>query len=329
MVVFFRNISCFKILSIIKYKPLMLNYYQTTLDQNITFEGVGLHSGKASKITILPGKANEGITFKRVDLDENNIIRSCFKNVPSAKLCTTLQNRNGIKVSTVEHLLASLYISGIDNAVIEIDNEEVPIMDGSAKFFLDKLQVAKIKILNSKRKYIKILKKVELIDGLRKISIEPSNSFEVDFKLNYENKIIGQQRNIVNFHKDDLTDIIESRTFCLFEDVEKIKKFGLAKGGSLENAIVVDQDKVLNKTGLRNKKEFVNHKILDLAGDFLLFGQRVLGKVVCNHGGHELTNMFLRKLYNTDSSFSTVELRDNLVIAQSELPLSVKEAVNA
>jgi len=226
-------------------------------------------------------------------------------------------------------LLASLYISGIDNAVIEIDNEEVPIMDGSAKFFLEKLQVAKIKILNSKRKFIKILKKVELIDGLRKISIEPSNSFEVDFKLNYENKIIGQQRNIVNFHKDDLTDIIESRTFCLFEDVEKIKKFGLAKGGSLENAIVVDQDKVLNKTGLRNKKEFVNHKILDLAGDFLLFGQRVLGKVVCNHGGHELTNMFLRKLYNTDSSFSTVELRDNLVIAQSELPLSVKEAVNA
>ena len=307
----------------------MLNYYQTTLDQNITFEGVGLHSGKASKITILPSKANEGITFKRVDLDENNIIRSCFKNVPSAKLCTTLQNRNGIKVSTVEHLLASLYISGIDNAVIEIDNEEVPIMDGSAKFFLDKLQVAKIKILNSKRKYIKILKKVELIDGLRKISIEPSNSFEVDFKLNYENKIIGQQRNIVNFHKDDLTDIIESRTFCLFEDVEKIKKFGLAKGGSLENAIVVDQDKVLNKTGLRNKKEFVNHKILDLAGDFLLFGQRVLGKVVCNHGGHELTNMFLRKLFNNNSGLSITENLDNTISKETFLKSTAKIAVNA
>ena len=292
----------------------MLKILQTTLKETVNFQGIGLHSGKKSKVSILPAKANQGIIFKRVDLNNNNLIQANYKNVSSAKLCTTLENSSGAKVSTVEHLLAALYISEIDNAIIEINNEEVPIMDGSAKEFLKILNKAGIKNLNAKRKYLKILEKIEFVDGSRNISIEPSKtSFKVDFQLNYENRLIGKQRNIVNFQTDDLEDISSSRTFCLFEDIEKIKKIGLAKGGSLDNAVVVDQEKVLNDDGLRNEKEFVNHKILDLAGDFLLSGYRIVGKVVCFQGGHELSNMFLRKLLKSKSSYTTIELNLNLV----------------
>ena len=289
----------------------MHDIYQKTITNTLYFEGIGLHSGKSSKITILPGNAGQGIIFKRIDLAKNNLVVANYKSVSSAKLCTTLENDHGIKVSTVEHLLAALYISGIDNALIEIDNEEVPIMDGSAQDFLKILDKTETKTLSKKRQYLKILNKVELIDGKRKISIEPNEkSLEVDFQLDYENKIIGNQRNSINFHYDNLDEVTESRTFCLFEDIEKIKKAGLAKGGSLDNAIVVDGNKVLNKGGLRNKKEFVNHKILDLAGDFLLSGHRVLGKVVCSQGGHELTNMFLRKLFNSTLSYEKLELKN-------------------
>ena len=292
----------------------MLKILQTTLKETVNFQGIGLHSGKKSKVSILPAKANQGIIFKRVDLNNNNLIQANYKNVSSAKLCTTLENSSGAKVSTVEHLLAALYISEIDNAIVEINNEEVPIMDGSAKEFLKILNKAGIKNLNAKRKYLKILEKIEFVDGSRNISIEPSKtSFKVDFQLNYENRLIGKQRNIVNFQTDDLEDISSSRTFCLFEDIEKIKKIGLAKGGSLDNAVVVDQEKVLNDDGLRNEKEFVNHKILDLAGDFLLSGYRIVGKVVCFQGGHELSNMFLRKLLKSKSSYTTIELNLNLV----------------
>ena len=223
-----------------------------------------------------------------------------------------------------------MYIAGVDNATIEIDNEEVPIMDWSAQDFLEVLNKTDITSLNKKRKYLKVLNSVELIDGERKISISPSDqSLEVDFQLNYENKIIGNQRNLVNFKKDNLKDVSNSRTFCLFEDIEKIKKAGLAKGGSLDNAVVVDKDKVLNDGGLRNQKEFVNHKILDLAGDFLLSGYRIIGKVTCYQGGHELTNMFLRKLLNLKSSYESLELEDIAISKKVTPNHSVKIAVNA
>ncbi len=293
------------------YIVFMQDVYQKTISNSKSFEGIGLHSGKKSKITILPGKDDQGIVFKRIDLKQNNYVKANYESVSSAKLCTTLENDHGVKVSTVEHLLAALYIVGVDNAIIEIDNEEVPIMDGSAKDFLEVLNKSETISLTKKRKYLKIIDKVELIDGERKISIEPSEfSFEVDFQLNYENKIIGKQRNNVNFYTDNLDDVSKSRTFCLFEDIEKIKKIGLAKGGSLENAVVVDDNNVLNKDGLRNEKEFVNHKILDLAGDFLLSGHRVLGKVFCYQGGHELTNMFLRKLLSSKLAFKNIELEN-------------------
>ena len=292
----------------------MNEIYQKTICRPIIFQGIGLHSGKNSKIAVLPGTSDQGIIFKRVDLKKNNIVLANYESVSSAKLCTTLENEQGVKVSTVEHLLAALYVAEIDNAIIEIDNEEVPIMDGSAKDFLISLKKTPVKILEKKRKYLKILNKVELLEGEKKISIEPNNSsLEVNFQLNYKNEIIGKQKNQINFCFDDLNDVTNSRTFCLYEDIEKIKKAGLAKGGSLENAIVVDANKVLNEGGLRNEKEFVNHKILDLAGDFLLSGYRVLGKIKCYQGGHELTNKFLRKLLNQKSSIKTIEMTNKLV----------------
>jgi len=306
-----------------------MEIYQKTISEPISFEGIGLHSGKNSRVTIIPGEVNQGIVFKRTDLQSKNLVKANYKNVTSAKLCTTLENNDGVKISTVEHLLAALYITGIDNVIIEIDNEEVPIMDGSAKFFLNLIQNSQIKRTNEKIKYIKILEKVELIDGSRSISIEPNDNFEVDFQLNYQNKIIDKQRNVINFQKDDLNDVVEARTFCLYEDIEKIKKLGLAKGGSLDNAVVVQGDKVLNIEGLRNQKEFVNHKILDLAGDFLLSGYRILGKIECHQGGHELSNMFLRKLLKFTNNYSIIELESTVISKKLNSEQAIKLAVNA
>ena len=308
----------------------MFQIYQQTLSKPVSFKGIGLHTGENSSLTIFPAKENTGILFKRVDLLKNNLIKANYRNVSSAKLCTTLENEHGAKVSTVEHLLAALYIAEIDNAIIEIDTQEIPIMDGSAKEFLSLLKKTEKTTLEKKRKFLKIKNYLDLNKGRKKISAEPRNfEFEIDFQLNYENKIIGNQRNHVNFNLDSLDEIIESRTFCLYEDIEKIKKNGLAKGGSLDNAIVVEREKILNKEGLRNTKEFVNHKILDLAGDFLLSGYRVIGKVVCQQGGHELTNMFLRKLFNSKNSFEIVELENFVVSKKERSNQSIKIAVNA
>ncbi len=308
----------------------MSNEYQKTLSEPITFTGIGLHSGQTSTITIFPGEEDQGIIFRRKDLKEKNLIEANFKNVTSAKLCTTLENSYGVKVSTVEHLLAAFYISGIDNAIIDINCEEIPIMDGSAKDFLDLLSKQKTKTFSKKRKYLKISEKIELKEGKKIISIEPNEeSLIVNFQLDFKNEIIGKQKNVVNFQNDNLEDIISSRTFCLFEDIEKIKKAGLAKGGSLNNAIVVKEDKVLNEGGLRNKKEFVNHKILDLAGDFLLSGYRIMGKVKCIQGGHELTNKFLRKVFNHKSILSANENSNHTITNNSAVKELTKIAVNA
>ena len=309
---------------------MMLRIYQQTLSKPIIFKGIGLHSGKNSTIRILPGEVDQGIIFKRTDLKENNIIHANFKNVSSAKLCTTLENEYGVQVSTVEHLIAAFYISGIDNALVEINNEEIPIMDGSAADFINEIKKQDLKELDKKRRYIKILKNIELVEKEKKISIDQGkHTLEVKFNLNYKNKIIGSQENTVDFENNDLEDVINSRTFCLYEDIENIKKLGMAKGGSLENALVVDTDKVLNEDGLRNKNEFVNHKILDLAGDFLLSGHRILGNVKCQHGGHELTNKFLRKLMKNKSAFKYFEVKEMVISENIKSIQSTKIAVNA
>lgn len=307
----------------------MLEIKQKTISKTATFKGVGLHSGKISTVKIHPADADHGIVFKRIDLKNNNIIKANFSNVSSARLCTTLENENGVKVSTVEHLMAALYFSGIDNALVEVNSDEIPILDGSAKEFLNIIKQKNVKTQIKNRKYLKIEKKIELVDGDRRISIEPSNNnLEVEFHLEYENKIIGKQNNNIDCSSKNLDEIINSRTFCLFKDIEKIKKAGLAKGGSLENAIVVDDNKVLNESGLRNSKEFVNHKILDLVGDFLLSGYRILGKVKCHQGGHELTNMFLRKIFKEKTALKISEIDQIFLLRNNKLNSLTKLAVN-
>ena len=284
---------------------------QKTIKEPVNFSGVGLHSGNLINICVKPSDPNTGIIFKRVDLTENNMIYPNFANVSDTFLNTTISNEYGVKVSTIEHLMGALFGLGIDNALIEIDNDEVPILDGSAKNFIEKIILAGFKKSRAPIKIIKINKKVEINDGERFISIEPSIlSLDISFELKYKNELIGNQKNKINVYEDDLTDIFNSRTFCLFEDVERIKKNGFAKGGSLDNAVVIKDEKILNESGLRNPKEFVNHKILDCIGDLYTSGFRIIGSVVCSQGGHYLTNQLLRKVFENKDNFSILEIQE-------------------
>jgi len=284
---------------------------QKTVKQSVKFQGVGLHSGKIVNLCIKSSEPDTGIIFKRIDLNHNNIVYPNFNNVTNTSLNTTISNEFGVKVSTIEHLMGALFGLGIDNALIEIDNEEVPILDGSAKEFIEKILFSGLEVSNKPIKIIKILEKVEYKEGERSISIEPSKvSLDIEFELKYKNEIIGNQKNKINVYEDDLVEIYNSRTFCLFEDIELIKKNGLAKGGSLDNAIVVKENKILNKEGLRNPKEFVNHKILDCIGDLYTSGYRIVGNVICSQGGHYLTNQILRKVFSNNKNFSIIEIRE-------------------
>ena len=284
---------------------------QKTVKKPITFSGLGLHSGKIVNICIKPANPNDGIAFKRIDLKSENLVIPNFINVSNTCLNTTISNEFGVKVSTIEHLMGALFGLGIDNALIEIDNEEVPILDGSAKEFIEKIIEVGLKVSDSPIKIIKINKKIEFKDGERSITIEPSKlSLDIDFQLKYKNPIIGNQKNKINVYEDNLRDIFNSRTFCLFEDIEAIKKNGLAKGGSLDNAIVVKDNNILNEEGLRNSKEFVNHKILDCIGDLYTSGYRMIASIVCSQGGHYLTNQLLKKTFENKDNFSIVEIKE-------------------
>ena len=289
----------------------MAGLNQKTLKKEVSFHGIGLHSGNKVNLKIKPANPNSGIIFKRVDLNLNNLIYPNFENVTNTSLNTTISNNNGVKVCTIEHLMGALFGLGIDNAIIEIDNEEVPILDGSAKEFINAFITSGFEVSDSPIKIIKIEKKVQFKEGEKFISIEPSKlSLDIDFELKYENKIIGDQRNKINVYEDDLEDIYNSRTFCLYEDIELIKKKGLAKGGSLDNAIVVKGHSILNKNGLRNSKEFVNHKILDCIGDLYTCGYKMIASIKCSQGGHYLTNKLLRKLFENKDNFSIIEIRE-------------------
>ena len=287
---------------------------QKTIKKSIHIEGVGLHSGEKVKLDIHPSNPNSGIIFKRVDVQRNNIILPSVFNVSNASFCTTLTNESGLSVSTIEHLMGALYGIGIDNALIEIDNQEVPILDGSAKIFVEKILDAGIKTSDVPIKIIKIENEVKFSIDKKSISIKPSNlSLDIDFEIKYQNSLIKNQRNNIDVYKSDLNDIFNSRTFCLYEDIEKLRKINLGLGGSLENAIVVKDNEILNKEKLRNKKEFVNHKILDCMGDLYLSGYRVVGSIKCSQGGHNLTNKLLRKVFSNDSNFSILEVSEKTV----------------
>jgi UDP-3-O-[3-hydroxymyristoyl] N-acetylglucosamine deacetylase len=284
---------------------------QKTIKKNVSFNGVALHSGLNVNICIKPAKPNFGIVFQRVDFKENNLVYPNFMNVTNTSLNTTIENEFGVKVSTIEHLMGALFGLGIDNALIEIDNEEVPILDGSAKKFIEKIISSGLEDSESPIKIIKINKEIKFTDGKRFIEIKPSTlSLDIDFEIKYENKFIGHQKNKIKVYEDDLSDIFNSRTFCLYEDIEMIKKNGLAKGGSLENAIVVKDKELLNTEGLRNKKEFVNHKILDCIGDLYTSGYRIIAGITCSQGGHYLTNQLLRKVFQNKENFSILEIKE-------------------
>ena len=284
---------------------------QKTIKNNVSFSGIALHTGLNVNICVKPADANFGIVFKRVDLKTNNLVYPNFMNVTNTSLNTTVENEFGVKISTIEHLMGALFGLGIDNALIEIDNEEVPILDGSAKEFIKKIMLSGIKVSDDPIKIIKINKKIEYSEGEKFISIQPSTlSLDIDFELKYKNKIIGNQKNKVKVYEDDLTDVYNSRTFCLFEDIEYIKKNGLAKGGSLDNAIVVKDKEILNPDGLRNNKEFVNHKILDCIGDLYTSGYRIVAGIKCSQGGHYLTNQLLRKVFQNKDNFSILEIKE-------------------
>ena len=283
----------------------MQEKYQKTLSKIIQLEGIGLHSGVKSKIKILPAASNTGIIFKRVDVKKNNIIEANYKNVFSAKLCTSLKNKFDISISTVEHLMAAFYGEGIDNVMVEVDAPEIPIMDGSSVDFVEAIRSVGVEDQTEPKKFIKVLKKVEVKDGQKFISIEPfEQDLIIDFEIIFNNPLIRTRRKEFKLSDDNLSPIYNSRTFCLYEDIDNIKKMGLAKGGSLDNAIVVQGEKILNEDGLRNRHEFVYHKILDCLGDIMLSGNRIFGHIKTSQGGHALTNKLLKKFFSEKSNWS-------------------------
>ena len=284
---------------------------QKTIKKSIKFEGIGLHSGKKVVMTLSPAQPNTGIIFKRADLKNNNIIYSSVFNVSNASYCTKLTNENGVTVSTVEHLMAALYGLGVDNLLVELNSEELPIMDGSAKNFVEEIKNTGFIISDQPIRIIKINRKISYKDGEKFITFEPNKiSLEIDFEIKYKQNSILNQRNIKNIYMDELRDIYNSRTFCLFEDVEKLKKMGLAQGGSLDNAIVLKGNEILNNEKLRNPNEFVNHKILDCLGDIYLSGYRMVGKITSSQGGHNVTNQGLRELFSNNDNYSILELKE-------------------
>jgi len=293
----------------------MASHLQKTLEETIEFKGVGLHSGVDVNLYLKPAEPNSGIRFKRTDIDsDKNIIEANYKNVISPILCTKIQNSYGVSVSTIEHLMAAFYLEGVDNALVELDAPEVPIMDGSAFDFVHAIKSFGTKEQKYPRKFIKVLKKVEVNNGAKKISIEPlSKDLVIDFEIVYSNPLIRTRRKEFKLSKSDLNPITDSRTFCLYEDIDQIRSQGLAKGGSLENAIVVKDHKILNDDGLRYRDEFVNHKILDCIGDLMLLGHRIFGYIKTSQGGHQLTNVLLKQFFSDESNwkFENFEDKDN------------------
>ena len=301
---------------------------QKTINDTIKFQGVGLHNGINVNLTVKPASENFGIKFCRTDVSKKNLIEANYQNVVEPVLCTKIKNNEGTTVSTVEHLMAAFFGEGIDNALVEIDSSEVPILDGSASEFVDAIRSVGLKEQKELRKFIKVLQKVEVKEGSKYISIEPlDNDLIVDFEIVYSNPLIRTRRKEFKLSDGDLTNIYNSRTFCLYEDIDFIKSQGLAKGGSLENAIVVKGNEILNDDGLRNRHEFVYHKILDCLGDLMLSGYRIFGHVKTSQGGHALTNKLLLKLFSEKSNWSLES--ENSVEKNNQIEESLKKSFSA
>ena len=292
----------------------MFQKFQKTIKDSVLLKGVGLHNGINAELILKPADVDSGIIFKRTDVEvSKSLIEASYKNVSSPVLCTKIKNEYGTTVSTIEHLMAAFYGEGVDNVLVEINASEVPIMDGSSFDFVEAIRSVGTEEQKNLRKFIKVLKKIELKEREKYISIEPlEKDLIIDFEIVYKNPLIRTRRKEFKMSNGNLTSIYNSRTFCLYEDIDQIRNLGLAKGGSLENAIVVMDNKILNEDGLRNRHEFIEHKILDCLGDLMLSGHRVFGHVKTSQGGHLLTNTLLRQFFSNKSnwefeSFSNLE----------------------
>lgn len=277
---------------------------QKTLKNQVRCAGIGLHSGAATNMILRPAPANTGIIFRRTDVHTHNDIPALWHNVVDTKLCTVIGNKAGVTVSTVEHLMSALWATEIDNVIIDIDGPEVPIMDGSAAPFLFLIECAGIKPLETPRRTIRILQPITVTDGDKTASFAPSDEYSIDFHIDFDTAIIGPQ----SFQFEENTggykrDISRARTFGFLRDVDQLRAIGLAKGGSLDNAIVIDNDKIMNKGGLRYNDEFVRHKILDCIGDLYLAGARIQGSVNAVKSGHQLNNALLHALFENDQAW--------------------------
>jgi len=286
---------------------LQTNIYQQTLVKPIAINGVGLHSGVNVKIKLIPAEADYGVKFVRTDLKQNNIIHAIWSNVTNTQLSTTISNNFGVSVSTVEHLMSALSGLHIDNLRIEIDGPEVPIMDGSSKNFVELIDKNSLIIQNKKRKIIKIKKKIKVAKDDSSIELAPNNHFSIDFQIDFPSPLISKQAcqlQLVNGNYK--TDIASARTFGFEKDVDKLRSIGLALGGSLNNAVVVGENKILNTEGLRFKDEFVRHKILDSIGDLYLAGAPIQGYFNGNKSGHYLNNLLLKTLFSNSENYEYI-----------------------
>ncbi|MDC0192705.1 UDP-3-O-acyl-N-acetylglucosamine deacetylase [Alphaproteobacteria bacterium] len=280
---------------------------QQTIRQSFSLGGIGLHSGKKVKITVEPAKVNNGIKFIRTDLIKNNIVPALWSNVSSTNLCTTISNEKGVSVSTIEHLMSSLSGMHIDNANILINNLEVPIMDGSSLPFVEELENSGIENQETPRKIISIKKEIFVSNNDSYAKITPNKQFSIDFEIDFESQLVSKQAcQLQLINGNYKTDVSSARTFGFEKDVDYLQANGLALGGSLDNAVVIGEKRILNKEGLRFNDEFVRHKILDSIGDLYLAGKPIQGYFYGSKSGHFLNNQLLRELFSDKSNFDIV-----------------------
>ena len=288
--------------------------WQTTIKKKISTSGIGLHKGDIINLTLKPSKPNSGITFIRTDIEGDLAKRSIlanYKNVSDTNMCTTIKNETDCKVSTIEHLMAALSGSGVDNIDIEVNGPEVPIMDGSSKQFIDLIENSGLVKLSKKRKFLKITKKIEIIDGDKKCSLSPDKNMKFFASIDFSDKVIGKQEATINLEKFSFKDnVSKARTFGFMRDVEALRMSGLGLGGSLDNCVIIDNNEVINAEGLRLENEFVVHKLLDAVGDIFTSGYRIQGEYKGYLCGHHMNNLLLRELFNNEDSFEIFELDD-------------------
>ncbi|HQU69981.1 MAG TPA: UDP-3-O-acyl-N-acetylglucosamine deacetylase [Albidovulum sp.] len=282
---------------------------QTTIKSPVTFTGTGLHSGLRARMTINPASAEYGIWFRRTDvIGKDPLVPARWDAVPNARLCTVIENAAGVQVSTIEHVMAALAGCGIHNALIDIDGPEVPILDGSAAPFATGIMARGIRVFDAPLRCYEVLKAVEVRDGEAFARLEPAETLEIDFAIDFTDAAIGHQRkHLVMANGTFLRELSDSRTFCRQADVDFMRDNGLALGGSYDNAVVVDGDRVLSPGGFRHRDEPVRHKMLDALGDLALAGAPLLGRYTGNRAGHAMTNKLLRAFFATPGAYRLVE----------------------